>query len=96
MPGPAGPPGRDGKDGKQGPPGKDGISPDPATIAQLSAQFITIDVDAIAEKIRQQQEPLFIGAKDDQGNITMPPAAVYPGDTVFIRVKPPSLSNGRN
>ena len=93
IPGPAG---KDGKVGPPGPPGENGLSPDPATIAQLSAQFITIDIDAIAAKVREQQLPLFIGAKDADGKITMPPAAVYPGDTVFIRVTLPSLNNARN
>ena len=89
-----GPPGRDGKDGKQGPPGppgKDGISPDPETIAQISAQFIQIDIEAIADALRDRQEPIYIGAKDESGKITMPLTPVFPGDGVYIKVRPPAM-----
>ena len=97
IPGPQGPPGRDGNDGKDGKDGKDGVSPDPAAIAELAAQFIQIDVDAleleIQKRIEQNRDPIYIGAKDWEGNVTMPLTPVRPGDGVYIKVRPYKLGD---
>lgn len=80
--GPAGPQGPAGPAGKDGKPGRDGTSP-------------TIDIDQLAVEVAKRMpatKPIYIGAKDYQGNVTMQAVAVEPGDTVYIRVQPPSLT----
>ena len=95
IPGPPGRDGKDGKDGKQGPPGKDGKTPDPAAIAELAAQFIQIDVDALElelqKRLESSQQPIYIGAKDENGKVTMPLTPIRPGDGVYIRIRPYKL-----
>jgi hypothetical protein len=56
----------------------------------------SIDYDLIVSEIAKRLPPIRIGSKDWTGKtITMEPVAVYPGDTVYIRVQPPALNDAR-
>jgi hypothetical protein len=77
LKGPKGDAGPQGPAGVAGLPGKPGVTP-------------AIDYDEIAK--RMTLRPIYIGSKDFQGNITMQAAPVHLGDTVYIRVDPPKLT----
>ena len=41
-------------------------------------------------------EPIYIGAKDEAGNITSPLKPLFPGDGFYLHIAKPSLSDARN
>lgn len=92
IPGPRGPPGQDGANGRN--------ADNEAILAALIAY-----VEANKDRFRgppgepgttAKQLPIYIGAKDANGKITMPLTPLYPGDGAFIHVKPPSLKDAGN
>lgn len=82
-----------GEKGDKGDKGDTGDSPDPEDIARRAAAYITIDVDAISSAVQRNLDPIHIGQKDDLGNIIVEPTPAHLGDTIFLRITPPRLSN---
>ena len=70
--------------------GRDGIDGKPGAIGP-AGPTPEIDIDAAIKRL----PPLYIGAKDATGKITMQAVPVNLGDTIYIRVEAPTLTSAK-
>ena len=103
--GPKGPPGDRGPVGPEGPPGvidydklsdliASKMKPIPGPPGERGPQGPPgppVDYDQLTAAVLARLPPIYLGAKDESGNITMPLQAVRLGDGAYIHVVPPRL-----
>ena len=79
------------KESLRGPTGLQGLQGIQGLEGKPGGSGIAANVDEIAGAVLKKLPPLYIGAKDANGKVTMQAVPVDLGDTIYIRVEPPAL-----